>query len=260
MAAGHLPRGPAPRVLYAENAFEVGGGFRYDGATRVPIPHGRRLLPFGRVPGGWLVMRADSHDYADGRPHHGEVGVLDTAGGIRSFGVATEWKAALSPDRTRAAFVARDGDRFWLVVADVGTGRRTERTPAVVLLGWNPEGIWYRASSTYVWQPGTGPRPVRDAGRMDVHRSSTWITELTDGCVAVADLRPDGWLEREPRQCGDGVLSPAGRYVAFPTSSIHAIPDADVSRLRMAEAVSDVTWEDAITGPAPVPRLTLHEP
>ncbi|HZO63419.1 MAG TPA: hypothetical protein VFB74_00320 [Kribbellaceae bacterium] len=296
VADGALPPGPPPRVPYVANPYEVGGGFLYDGSVRVPIPAGRRVLPFGRVHGGWLVVRGDSHVHTDDRPHDGEVGVLSTEGSFTSFGIATEWKATLSPDGTRAAFVTRADDRLWLIVTDVATGLRTASTPAVALLGWNPEGIWYRSGITYVWWPGAEPRAVHNAGAMDVHRGSTWITDLTDGCVAVAVLRRDGWLARAPRQCGDGVLSPSGRYVTFPTGSIHAIPGADVSRLRMVDAVSDVTWEDTrhallhvstgdafftreivarcdmvtqrcelaydntITGPQPVPRLTLHEP
>lgn len=295
--AGNLPVGPPPRVLYAENAYEAGGGYLYDGTVRVPIPPRVRILPFGRVNGGWLVVRGDAHDFPNGRPHHGRVGVLHPDGGFVAYGFAYEWNATLSPDGRRAAFISPLGEELTgLVVIDLDTGRHTEVIPAGSLIGWNPDGIWYRTTNTYVWQPGGKPRLVRDAGALVVRRDRSWVTELADGCVVVAELRPDGRLARGPRHCGDGVLTPDGRYVQLPAGAVQVLPGAGTSRVRATDYVSGVTWEDPghallhiatgnVTGTrevvvrchlrpgrceiaydrsfgrsAPAQRLTLHEP
>jgi DNA-directed RNA polymerase specialized sigma24 family protein len=291
-----LPRGPAPRVLYAESIFESGGGFLHDGEVQVPIPRGWRFQPYGRVPGGWLLVIAESHDFADNRPHHGGVGIYTRNGDWTRLGDAAEWNATLSPDGTQAAFLGYGPGRTSVIVVDLATNRRIATRPATALLGWNPDGVWFRTTSTFVWRPGTAPRPVQDAGLMEIRRRTTLVTEHTDGCVTIAAVLSDGRLARGSRQCGDGVLSPSGRYLVLPPAAARAISRADLTRLPIADSISDAVWEDdhtvllhvssgdafsarevvircdlsgkrcelaydsIISGTSGVPRLALHEP
>lgn len=237
-----LPRGGSPDVVYAENAFDVGGGFLRDGEVKVPIDRGWRHVPFGRVPNGWLIVAAESHDFADGQPHHGGVGIYTRDGDWRRLGDAAEWNAALSPDGTQAAFLT-PGPQITgnqLVVVDIATGRRIATRPAVSVLGWNSDGIWFRTRSTWVWRPGSAPRPVRDEGLLQIHRRTSWVTQNVDGCIGPAVLRSDGRLASGQRHCGDGLLAPDGRFVAAPKTATAAIAPTGLS----IDWVDGTTWED----------------
>jgi hypothetical protein len=291
-----LPRGPAPRVLYSESTYQYGGGFLHDGEVQVPIPTGWLFQPYGRVPGGWLVVIAESRDFPDGKPHHGGVGIYTRNGDWTRLGDAADWKATLSPDGRLAAFLGYAGRGTAVIVVDLATNRWIATRPATALLGWNPDGVWFRTNQTYVWRPGSAPLQVQDTGAINVRRRMTVVTEETDGCVAVAAVLSDGRMARGARRCADGVLSPSGRYVPVPPAAIRAITEADLSRHPITDATSDAVWEDddtvllhlssgdafaarevvircdvvrgdcdlaydsTVDGTSGVPRLTLHEP
>jgi hypothetical protein len=131
---------------------------------------------------------------------------------------------------------------------------------------------------------------------MEIRRRTTLVTEHTDGCVTIAAVLSDGRLARGSRQCGEGVLSPSGRYVVLPAAAARAIARADLTRLPIAASISDAVWEDdhivllhvrsgdaffardvvircdlprkqcelaydsTVNGTSGVPRLALHEP
>jgi hypothetical protein len=290
-----LPRGPAPRVPYSESTFQSGGGFLHDGEVQVPIPRGWVFQPYGRVPGGWLIVLADSHDFPDSKPHNGGVGIYTRNGDWTRFGDAAE-NATLSPDGRQAAFLGYVNGGTAVVVVDLATNSWIATRPATALLGWNPDGVWFRTTQTYVWRPGSAPLQVQDAGAIMVRRRMTVVTEQIDGCVAVAAVLSDGRMARGARRCGAGLLSPSGRYVQVPPAAIRAITEADLSRHPITDATSDAVWEDddsvllhlssgdafsarevvircdvargncelaydsAVDGISGVPRLTLHEP
>ena len=237
-----LRRGRSPDIVYAENAFDVGGGFLRDGEVKVPISRGWRHVPFGRVPNGWLIVAAESRDFADGKPHHGGVGIYTRNGDWRRLGDAAEWNAALSPDGTRAVFLTPGpqitGDQ--LVVVDLASGRRIATRPATSLLGWNSDGIWYRTRSTMERRPGTAPRPVRTEGLLQVHRRTSWVTERVGDCVGAGVLQADGRLSVPRRHCGDGLLAPDGRFVAAPRMATAAVESAGLS----VDWTDDTVWED----------------
>ncbi len=291
-----LPRGPAPRVLYSESTYQSGGGFLHDGEVQVPIPPGWLFQPYGRVQGGWLIVMAESHDFPDGKPHHAGVGIYSRKGDWTRLGHAADWNATLSPDGRRAAFLGYADGGTAVIVVDLATNQWIATRPATALLGWNPDGVWFRTNQTYVWRPGSAPLQVQDTGAINVRRRMTVVTEHTDGCVAVAAVLSDGRMARGARRCGDGLLSPSGRYVPVPPAAVRAITEADLSRHPISDATSDAVWEDddtvllhlssgdafaarevvircdvvrkncelaydsTVDGTSGVPRLTLHEP
>ena len=289
-----LPRGPSPDVVYAENMFDIGGGFLRDGEVRVPIDRGWRHVPMARVPNGWLIVAAESHDYADEKPHHGGVGIFSRDGDWRRLGDAAEWNAALSPDGRQVAFLTPGpqitGDQ--LAVVDLETGRRIATRPATSVIGWNSEGIWFRTRTTYVWRPGSAPRSVRASGLLRVHRRTDWVTERIGDCVGAGRLKPDGLLFVARRYCGAGLLDPDGRFVAAPRTAVVAIWTAGLSvdwaddtvwesdsrvlvhasagsglsarelvlRCQLVGDSCEVAYDSVADTAPPAPRLSLHEP
>lgn len=283
--SGTLPAGAVPKVPFTVTT-QRGNGYLQDGATRVPLPTGMMVTVLGRLDCGWVVYRTEAEpEECSGRPKDkvGEIGLLTPDGRFTKYGrtgpaasgscgqwansagaTAVKPRAALSPDRTKVAFVTTSRvplvGKSTLKVVDVATGKETDRITVAEhfsVFGWNEHGIWYRSGDqANRWQPGSKPRPVTDTrGGLRAFRGTDRMVRAdlnsrpNQTCDQVVEPDGDG-LRQLTERCDVGIggssVSPDGKLMLTWTTTVR-LPTGGATAYRMNAHglwLSAGIWED----------------